>query len=145
VNDTHPTISIVELMRILIDEEEVPYDVAWKITTKVFAYTNHTVLPEALEKWPLPLFENMLPRHLQIIYRINLEFLNEVAKRFPGDMDRIKRMSIIEGGQLILARTLTCRGPHQVRPHGQPRHCRLVQGQRCRRAPLAAPPVDHLP
>lgn len=101
MNDTHPTISIVELMRILIDEEEVPYDVAWKITTKVFAYTNHTVLPEALEKWPLPLFENMLPRHLQIIYRINLEFLNEVAKRFPGDMDRIKRMSIIEGGQLI--------------------------------------------
>ncbi|BEI91712.1 uncharacterized protein CcaverHIS019_0405320 [Cutaneotrichosporon cavernicola] len=98
MNDTHPSISIVELMRILIDEEEVPYDIAWKITTKVFAYTNHTVLPEALEKWPLSLFENMLPRHLQIIYRINHDFLNEVAKRFPGDMDRIKRMSIIEEG-----------------------------------------------
>ncbi|KAL1406048.1 Non-essential glycogen phosphorylase [Vanrija albida] len=98
MNDTHPTISIVELMRILIDEEEVPYDVAWGITTKVFAYTNHTVLPEALEKWPLPLFENLLPRHLQIIYTINMNFLNEVAKRFPGDMDRIRRMSIIEEG-----------------------------------------------
>lgn len=98
MNDTHPTISIVELMRILIDDEEVPYDVAWTITTKVFAYTNHTVLPEALEKWPLPLFENLLPRHLQIIYRINQDFLNEVAKRFPGDMDRIRRMSIIEEG-----------------------------------------------
>lgn len=98
VNDTHPTIAIVELMRILIDEEEIPYDVAWKITTKVFAYTNHTVLPEALEKWPVALFENLLPRHLQIIYTINMNFLNDVAKRFPGDIDRIRRMSIIEEG-----------------------------------------------
>lgn len=126
VNDTHPTISIVELMRILIDEEEVPYDVAWKITTKVFAYTNHTVLPEALEKWPLPLFENLLPRHLQLIYQINLNFLNDVAKRFPGDMDRIRRMSIIEGqcAVCLCVRYLpTPRGHPQVCPHGVSTSC----------------------
>ncbi|KAL7421344.1 Non-essential glycogen phosphorylase [Cryptotrichosporon argae] len=98
MNDTHPTISIVELMRILIDEENVPYETAWKITTKVFAYTNHTVLPEALEKWPVYLFESLLPRHLQLIYQINWSFMQLVANRWPGDMDRLARMSIIEEG-----------------------------------------------
>ena len=98
MNDTHPTLAIPELMRILIDEEELTYAQAWKVTTKVFAYTNHTVLPEALEKWELSLFENLLPRHLQIIYKINYEFMGQVAKRWPGDMDRLRRMSIIEEG-----------------------------------------------
>ena len=85
-------------MRILIDEEQLSYSEAWRITTKVFAYTNHTVLPEALEKWELSLFESLLPRHLQIIYKINYEFLAQVTKRWPGDMDRLRRMSIIEEG-----------------------------------------------
>ena len=98
VNDTHPTLAIPELMRILIDEEDVSYEQAWKITTKVFAYTNHTVLPEALERWELSLFETLLPRHLQIIYKINYDFLGQVAKRWPNDMDRIQRMSIIQEG-----------------------------------------------
>ncbi|ORX39038.1 carbohydrate phosphorylase-domain-containing protein [Kockovaella imperatae] len=98
MNDTHPTLAIPELMRILIDEEDIPYSQAWKIVTKVFAYTNHTVLPEALEKWELSLFENLLPRHLQLIYKINYEFMGQVAKRWPGDMDRLRRMSIIEEG-----------------------------------------------
>ena len=98
MNDTHPTLAIPELMRILIDEEDVPYATAWKITTKVFAYTNHTVMPEALEKWELSLFENLLPRHLQIIYKINFEFLGQVAKRWPNDNARLQRMSIIEEG-----------------------------------------------
>ncbi|RXK39024.1 starch phosphorylase [Tremella mesenterica] len=98
MNDTHPTIAIPELMRILIDEEELSYEQAWKITTKVFAYTNHTVLPEALEKWELSLFEQLLPRHLQIIYKINYDFLNQVAKRWPNDVDRLARMSIIQEG-----------------------------------------------
>lgn len=98
MNDTHPSLTIPELMRILIDEEELSYSEAWKITTKVFAYTNHTVLPEALEKWEISLFENLLPRHLQIIYKINYEFMAQVAKRWPGDVYRLRRMSIIEEG-----------------------------------------------
>ncbi|TYJ55309.1 hypothetical protein B9479_004032 [Cryptococcus floricola] len=98
MNDTHPTLAIPELMRILIDEEEVSYAEAWAITQKVFAYTNHTVLPEALERWQLDLFESLLPRHLEIIYKINFEFMNQVAKRWPGDTDRLRRMSIIEEG-----------------------------------------------
>ncbi|WVQ81442.1 hypothetical protein IAT38_003566 [Cryptococcus sp. DSM 104549] len=98
MNDTHPTLAIPELMRILIDEEEIDYATAWKITQKVFAYTNHTVLPEALERWQLDLFEDLLPRHLQIIYKINFEFMGLVAKRWPGDVDRLRRMSIIEEG-----------------------------------------------
>jgi len=96
LNDTHPTISIVELMRLLMDVEGLPWNQAYNITTKTFAYTNHTVLPEALEKWPLDMVSRLLPRHIEIIYEINRIFLEEVAKRFPGDIDCIRRLSIID-------------------------------------------------
>jgi len=96
LNDTHPSLAVIELMRIFLDEENLSWDEAWDIASRTFAYTNHTVMPEALEKWRLPLFEKMLPRHMQIVYELNMRFLREVAVRFPGDTDRIKRMSIIE-------------------------------------------------
>jgi glycogen phosphorylase len=96
LNDTHPSIAIVELMRILVDIHYMGWDEAWDITTKTFAYTNHTVLPEALEKWPVELFEKVLPRHLQIIYEINRKFLELVQALHPGDHNRFERMSIIE-------------------------------------------------
>ena len=98
LNDTHPAIAIVELMRILLDDENLDWDVAWEITTKTFAYTNHTVLTEALEKWSVKLFEKLLPRHLQIIFDINAKFLDIVRMRFYNDIDKIRRMSIIEEG-----------------------------------------------
>lgn len=98
LNDSHPSIAIAELMRILIDQEDMDWEAAWNVTVKTFAYTNHTVMPEALELWSVPLFERLLPRHLQIIYEINLRFLKEVAAKFPGDNDRLRRMSIIEEG-----------------------------------------------
>ncbi len=98
LNDTHPAIAVAELMRLLIDEKNIPWDEAWDITQKTMAYTNHTLLPEALEKWPVPLFEKLLPRILQIIYEINARFLKMVARQWPGDTDRQRRMSIIEEG-----------------------------------------------
>ncbi|MBT4290395.1 MAG: glycogen/starch/alpha-glucan phosphorylase [Deltaproteobacteria bacterium] len=98
LNDTHPSIAIPELMRILMDIHDFDWDKAWYITTNTFAYTNHTVLPEALEKWPLSLINEILPRHLEIIFEINHRFLDFVSSRFPGDFDRRKRMSIIEEG-----------------------------------------------
>ncbi|MEJ1461932.1 MAG: glycogen/starch/alpha-glucan phosphorylase [Candidatus Sedimenticola sp. (ex Thyasira tokunagai)] len=96
LNDTHPTIAVAELMRLLMDREGLGWDQAWQITTKTMAYTNHTLLPEALERWPVRLFQQLLPRLLEIIYEINARFLAEVAARWPGDTDRLRRLSIIE-------------------------------------------------
>jgi glycogen phosphorylase len=98
LNDTHPTMAVAELMRILLDEAHLGWDQAWDLTQRTLAYTNHTLLPEALEKWPLAWFEMMLPRHLEIIYEINRRFLDAVRTRFPGDEDRIGRVSMIEQG-----------------------------------------------
>ncbi len=98
MNDTHPSLAVAELMRLLVDEQDVPWEKAWEITRKTLAFTNHTLMAEALEKWPVGLMERVLPRHLQIIYGINYDFLQHVASRWPGDMERLKRMSLIEEG-----------------------------------------------
>jgi len=98
LNDTHPAIAIADLMRILMDLEGLSWEKAWNLTVKTFGYTNHTILPEALEKWPVGLFEYVLPRHLQIIYEINRRFLDDVKSRYPVEMDKLVRMSIIEEG-----------------------------------------------
>ena len=98
MNDTHPTIAVAELMRILMDVKGIAWDAAWKVTTSCVAYTNHTLLPEALEKWSVPLFEKLLPRLLEIIYEINAHFLRTVSMKWPGEPDRLRRMSIIEEG-----------------------------------------------
>ncbi|MCU7958496.1 MAG: glycogen/starch/alpha-glucan phosphorylase [gamma proteobacterium symbiont of Bathyaustriella thionipta] len=98
MNDTHPTIAVAELMRILMDEKGLGWDQSWKITQQSLAYTNHTLLPEALERWSVKLFKKLLPRLLEIIYEINAHFLHEVALHWPGDTQRLRRMSIIEEG-----------------------------------------------
>jgi len=99
LNDTHPAIAVPELMRILLDEEGLSWDLAWAICTRVFSYTNHTLMPEALEKWSVPLLENVLPRHLEIIYEINRRFLDEVVeRRWPGDVAKRAELSLIEEG-----------------------------------------------
>src|ERR1700745_558153 len=98
LNDTHPTLAVPELMRILLDEAHLEWDQAWNLTQQTLAYTNHTLLPEALEKWPVAWFETMLPRQLEIIYEINRRFLDSVRARFPGDEGRVTRMSLIEEG-----------------------------------------------
>jgi glycogen phosphorylase len=98
LNDTHPTLAIPELMRILLDEAHLEWSEAWELTQQTLAYTNHTLLPEALEKWPVAWFETMLPRHLEIIYEINRRFLDSVRSRFPGDEGRVARVSLIEEG-----------------------------------------------
>uniref|UniRef100_A0A8C9SC60 Alpha-1,4 glucan phosphorylase n=1 Tax=Scleropages formosus TaxID=113540 RepID=A0A8C9SC60_SCLFO len=100
LNDTHPALAIPELMRVLVDEEMLTWENAWDICVRTCAYTNHTVLPEALERWPIDLFQQLLPRHLEIIYEINRRHLERVASLYPGDVDRMRRMSLIEeGGQ----------------------------------------------
>jgi glycogen phosphorylase len=100
LNDTHPTMAVPELMRILLDDAHVGWDEAWDLTRKTLAYTNHTLLPEALEKWPLAWFEMMLPRHLEIIFEINRRLLDEVRTRFPSDEGRVERVSLIEEGPI---------------------------------------------
>ncbi|HTV95277.1 MAG TPA: glycogen/starch/alpha-glucan phosphorylase [Steroidobacteraceae bacterium] len=116
LNDTHPAIAIAELMRQLIDEHAMPWAEAWRVTGKTFAYTNHTLLPEALERWPLDVFGRVLPRHLQIIYDINAQFLEEVRMRFLGDEERIRRMSIIDESDQRYVRMahLACVGSHAI-------------------------------
>lgn len=96
LNDTHPSIGIPEFIRLLVDVEGLPWSKAWEICVKTFAYTNHTLLPEALERWPVSMLQHMLPRHLQIIYEINQKFIETVSARWPGDFDRMRRMSIVE-------------------------------------------------
>ncbi|PYH64136.1 glycogen phosphorylase [Aspergillus vadensis CBS 113365] len=116
LNDTHPTLAIVELQRILIDNEGLEWDEAWAIVTKTFGYTNHTVLPEALEKWSVPLVQNLLPRHMQIIFDINLYFLQHVEKNFPQDRDLLSRVSIIEESHPKMVRMayIAIIGSHKV-------------------------------
>jgi glycogen phosphorylase len=116
LNDTHPALSVAELMRVLIDEKHLEWDLAWEVTSKTFAYTNHTVMPEALETWSVPLFEKLLPRHLHIIYEINARFLREVSNRYPGDETKLQRMSLIKEGEpkRIRLAHLAIAGSHSV-------------------------------
>ena len=116
MNDTHPSVSVAELMRLLLDEHGLAWDKAWEITQKTLSYTNHTLLPEALEKWSLGLFGSLLPRHLEIIYEINSRFLNQLRIKFPGDTARMARMSIIDenGERYVRMAHLACVGAHAI-------------------------------
>jgi starch phosphorylase len=116
LNDTHPSIAIAEMMRLLVDIHHQPWDYAWDLTTRVFSYTNHTLMPEALETWPVALFEHILPRHLQIIYEINHRFLQEVMRHFPGNPDLLRRMSLIDEdhGRRVRMAHLAIVGSHTV-------------------------------
>ena len=116
LNDTHPSVSVAELMRILVDEYKIDWDTAWDTTCKTFSYTNHTLLPEALEKWSVGLFAYLIPRVLEIIYEINYRFLKEVSKQFPGDEGKLSRMSIIDetGGKYIRMANLACAGSNAI-------------------------------
>ncbi|CAH2009632.1 unnamed protein product [Acanthoscelides obtectus] len=116
LNDTHPSLAIPELMRVLVDIEGLSWENAWDVTVRCCAYTNHTVLPEALERWPVSMFERLLPRHLEIIYHINFLHLQDVQKRWPGDMDRMRRMSCVEedGEKRINMAHLSIVGSHAV-------------------------------
>jgi len=116
INDTHPAIGVAELMRLLVDERQLDWDTAWDITVASFGYTNHTLLPEALETWPMPMFRECLPRHLEIIYEINRRFLDEVRARFPGDEARVARMSLIgeAGDKSVRMAHLATVGSHAV-------------------------------
>jgi starch phosphorylase len=116
LNDTHPTIAVAELMRLLLDDYGFEWDKAWDITTKTFAYTNHTLLPEALERWPIGMFGSLLPRHLELIYEINQRFLDAVRIKFPDDGDRLGRMSIIDesGERYVRMANLACVGSYAI-------------------------------
>jgi len=116
LNDTHPALTVVELMRLLVDEHQVAWADAWRITRRICSYTNHTLLPEALETWPVHLFEHLLPRHLQIVYQINRDFLEEVSAKYPHDMDRRRRMSLIgeDGDRRVRMAYLSVVGSHKV-------------------------------
>jgi len=116
LNDTHPAIAVAELMRLLVDENAMPWDSAWNVTRRTFAYTNHTLLPEALERWPVPLFENVLPRHLEIIYEINARFLDEARELYPADDERIGRLSIIDDTppRFVRMANLACVGSYAI-------------------------------
>ena len=116
LNDTHPAITVVELMRIMLDEHDIAWDKAWDITTRTLAYTNHTLLPEALERWGVPLFERVLPRHLQIIYEINLKLLAKVEAMWPGDNDKKRACSLIEenGHKMVRMAHIAVVGTHTV-------------------------------
>ena len=128
LNDTHPAIAVVELMRLLLDEHHLTWDQAWSITQKTFAYTNHTLLPEALERWPVPLFSSLLPRHLEFIYEINQKFLDEVRIKFPDDDGIISRMSLIDesGERYVRMAHLACVGSHAINGVAA-LHTRLLQ------------------
>ena len=110
LNDTHPTVAVAELMRILLDEEGLEWDEAWEVTTKTCAYTNHTIMEEALEKWPIELFSRLLPRIYQIIEEINRRFVEEIQKKYPGNQEKIRKMAIIYDGQVKMAHLAICAG-----------------------------------
>jgi glycogen phosphorylase len=116
LNDTHPSIGVAELMRLLIDEHGLDWEKAWEITSRTFSYTNHTLLPEALERWPLTLFASLLPRHIEIIYEINARFLDQVRRRLDGDQARVSRLSIIDeqGEKFVRMANLACVGSHHI-------------------------------
>ncbi|MDJ0511259.1 MAG: glycogen/starch/alpha-glucan phosphorylase [Crocosphaera sp.] len=116
LNDTHPSIGVAELMRLLIDEHDLEWEKAWNITQNTFGYTNHTLLAEALERWPVSMFATLLPRHLEIIYEINFHFLEKVKKRYPGDDGRLARMSLIEEfpEKRVRMAHLACAGAHAI-------------------------------
>jgi starch phosphorylase len=116
LNDTHPAIAVAELMRLLVDEHDMDWEPAWEITQKTFGYTNHTLLPEALERWSMKLFSHLLPRHLEIIYEINWRFLEQVRQKFGADESRVARMSLIEetDGKFVRMAYLACVGSHTI-------------------------------
>lgn len=116
LNDTHPSVAIAEMMRLLVDEHNLDWDKAWRITVDMFGYTNHTLLPEALERWPVDLFGGLLPRHLEIIYEINRRFIEQIRSRFPGDEELVRRLSIIDDGgeRFVRMAHLACVGSHSI-------------------------------
>jgi len=130
LNDTHPSLAIPELMRLLVDEYLFDWAAAWNITQRTFGYTNHTLLPEALERWPIRLLASLLPRHLEIIYQINTKFLEEVRQMYPGDGERIRRISLIDeyGERHVRMAHVACVGSHAINGVAE-LHTRLLKSQ----------------